>query len=202
MSHFQLHPLSLRIWHWINTGLIVLLILTGVRLRVPGINFLFAYRNTVLIHRVTGWVLMVSYLFWLVYSIVGGNLRKNYAFHRRDVKNAYCQALYYAFGVFRGEPNPCPATPEEKFNVLQKVAYIGVQLALTPIIIITGIFFTNIPYFHGAIAAIGGIRILDAVHVIVAYCFVIYLIVHVYMSTLGARPLTHIKAMFTGYEEE
>ena len=30
----------------------------------------------------------------------------------------------------------------------------------------------------------------------------IYLIVHAYMATLGPTPFTHIKAMFTGYEEE
>jgi thiosulfate reductase cytochrome b subunit len=202
MKHDELHPLWLRIWHWVNTALICLLILTGVRLRVPGIAFLFAYRNAVLLHRLTGAVMTLSYLFWLVYSIWSGSLRKNYAFHRRDLKNIFCQAEYYAFGVFRGRVNPCPATPEEKFNALQKIAYLSVQFALTPVIAVTGIFFSNIPYFHGAINATGGIRILDAIHVIVAYLFAIYLIVHVYMSTLGAKPLTHIKAMFTGYEEE
>ena len=201
MKHY-LHPLTLRIWHWVNTLLIILLIITGIRLRVPGIDFLFPYRTAVLLHRMTGGVLVVSYLFWLVYSIFSSNLRKNYAFHRKDIKNSYCQALYYSFGIFKGMPNPCPATPEEKFNVLQKIAYITVQFALTPIIAITGIFFSNITYFHSAIAAIGGIRILDAVHVTVAYFFVIYLIVHVYMSTLGKTPFTHIKSMITGYEEE
>lgn len=202
MNHHELHPLTLRIWHWVNTGLIILLILTGVRLRAPGINFLFAYRNAVLLHRLTGAVLTLSYLFWFVYSIWGGNLRKNYTFRRKDVKNFYCQAQYYAIGVFMGQSNPCPATPEDKFNPLQKMAYLGLQFVLMPVIVITGIFFSNIPFFHRAISAIGGTRILDAVHVLVAYFFVIYLIIHVYMSTLGPGPLTHIKAMFTGYEEE
>lgn len=201
MRHY-LHPPTLRIWHWANTGLIVLLILTGVRLRVPGIDFLFAYRDAVLLHRMAGGVLTLSYLFWLVYSIFSGNLRKNFAFHRRDVKNFSCQAGYYAAGVFMGRENPCPATPDEKFNPLQKTAYWGVQFVLTPIIVVTGIFFGNIAFFHGAISAIGGIRMLDATHVAAAYLMVIYLIVHVYMATLGPRPMTHIKAMFTGYEEE
>jgi thiosulfate reductase cytochrome b subunit len=186
----------------VNTGLIILLILTGVRLRVPGIDFLFPYRDAVLLHRVTGGALTLSYVFWIVYSIFGGNLRRNFAFRGKDLKNFYCQAGYYAVGVFMGRANPCPATPEEKFNPLQKIAYWGVQFVLTPAIVITGVFFGNIPLFRGAISAIGGIRMLDAIHVIVAYLMVIYLIVHVYMATLGTKPWTHIKAMFTGYEEE
>jgi thiosulfate reductase cytochrome b subunit len=52
------------------------------------------------------------------------------------------------------------------------------------------------------INSIGGLRILDAIHVVVGYIFVLYLLVHVYMSTMGHTPLTHVKAMFTGYEEE
>jgi thiosulfate reductase cytochrome b subunit len=112
------------------------------------------------------------------------------------------QGLYYAIGVFRGWPNPYPATPDAKFNPLQKVAYGTVMFVLTPLIAATGILFSNIPYFRGIISYIGGTRVLDAVHVIGGYLFVIYLIVHVYMATLGPTPFTHIKAMFTGYEEE
>jgi thiosulfate reductase cytochrome b subunit len=202
MKHNELHSLTLRIWHWTNAAFIALLIVTGVRLRVPGIDFLFVYRDAVLLHRIMGAVLTVSYLFWLVYSIWNGNLKKNYAFHRKDLKNFFCQAGYYAAGVFMGRGNPCPTTPEEKFNPLQKIAYWGVQFVLVPVVIVTGIFFGNIPVFRGAIGVIGGIRVLDAIHVVVAYLMVVYLIAHVYMATLGAKPLTHIKAMFTGYEEE
>jgi thiosulfate reductase cytochrome b subunit len=49
---------------------------------------------------------------------------------------------------------------------------------------------------------IGGVRILDAVHVATGYAFLLYLIVHLYMSTLGYRVTSHIKAIITGYTEE
>jgi thiosulfate reductase cytochrome b subunit len=203
MRHVELHTLTLRIWHWVNTVLIFLLILTGVRLRIPEIRVLFAYRNDVLIHRWTGLLATVSFLFWLAYSLVSGNIARNYAFRpARDGKGMVRQGLYYAIGVFRGWPNPYPATPDAKFNPLQKVAYTGVMFVLTPLTVVTGMLFSNIPYFRGIIGLIGGIRILDAVHVVVGYLFVIYLIVHVYMATLGPTPFIHIKAMFTGYEEE
>ncbi len=197
-----LHPLTLRVWHWVNTVLIVLLILTGVRLRIPDIGFLFAYRNAVLIHRWTGFIAIASFLFWLAYGLASGSIARYYAFHlRRDAAGMGKQGLYYAIGLFKGRANPYPATTTEKFNPLQKVAYIGVMFVLTPLVGATGILFSNIPYFHGAINAIGGMRVLDAIHVVLAYLFVIYLIVHVYMATLGPTPFTHTKAMFTGYEE-
>ncbi len=43
---------------------------------------------------------------------------------------------------------------------------------------------------------------LDAIHVIGAYVFALYLVVHVYMATLGRTAFSHIKAMIVGYEEE
>lgn len=76
------------------------------------------------------------------------------------------------------------------------------MLILTPIIIITGVLFSDIVYFLDIIKYIGGVRILDAIHVATGYAFLLYLIVHLYMSTLGYRIVSHIKAMITGYGEE
>jgi len=203
MKRFELHPLSLRIWHWVNTLIIILLVVTGARIRVPDINFLLSYRNAVLIHRWTGFAMTASFLFWLAYGLASGSIVRYYAFRPgRDVRGLGRQALYYSVGVFKGWANPYPATPSEKFNPLQKVAYIGVMFVFTSLAIATGILFSNIAYFRHVISLVGGTRIVDAVHVIVAYLFVIYLIVHVYMAMLGTTPLAHIKAMFTGYEEE
>jgi thiosulfate reductase cytochrome b subunit len=35
-----------------------------------------------------------------------------------------------------------------------------------------------------------------------AYVFALYLVVHIYMATLGRTASSHIKAMIVGYEEE
>jgi len=203
MKDFELHSLALRTWHWANTLLIVVLIATGVRLRVPDIGFLFAYSDAVIIHRWVGFATTASFLFWLVYGLASGGIPRYYAFRpSRDVGGMAGQAFYYAFGVFKGWANPYPTTPEEKFNPLQKVAYIGVMFVITPLIAATGILFSNIFYFRAVIGFIGGVRLLDAIHLGAAYLFMTYLIVHAYMATLGSTSLTHIKAMFTGYEED
>jgi len=202
MKRHFLHPFPLRAWHWANTALVLLLIVTGIQLRAPDIEVFSGYRAAVLVHKATGFIMAVSFVFWLFYTLIGRNARRQYLLLPSDLKGMVPQARYYLFGVFKGAKNPFSATPAAKFNVLQKTAYITIQFVFTPIIVVTGIFFSDILFFGGPIGVIGGIKILDAIHVIVAYVFVAYLFVHLYMATLGGTVLQHIKAMFTGYEEE
>ena len=202
MKRLWLHPFPLRAWHWLNTALVLLLIITGIQLRAPEVEIFSGYRTAVVVHKATGFVMVASFLFWLVYTLVSGRARRQYVIRLSDLAGLAKQGQYYAFGVFRGWENPFRATTEAKFNPLQKISYISIQFIFTPIIAVTGLCFGNILFFKGAIKSIGGIRVLDAIHVVVAYVFVAYLFVHVYMATVGRTPLVHTKAMFAGYEEE
>ena len=202
MKRLWLHPFTLRAWHWFNTVLVLLLMITGIQLRAPDVGIFSGYRTAVVVHKATGFIMAVSFLFWLIYGLSSRRVRRQYTIHLSDLTGIVKQGEYYAFGVFKGWENPFHATTEAKFNPLQKISYISVQFIFTPIIVVTGIFFSDILFFGGVIGSIGGIRILDAIHVVVAYLFVAYLFVHIYMATVGKTPLTHIKAMFTGYEEE
>ena len=48
---------------------------------------------------------------------------------------------------------------------------------------------------------VGGIGVIDTVHVLVFIFFVSFVMVHAYMGALGRTPATHFREMFTGYEE-
>jgi thiosulfate reductase cytochrome b subunit len=201
MKQVFLHPISLRIWHWTNAGLIFFLIMTGIQLRFPGVS-LFQYNQAVSLHKIAGFILIGPFLYWLVYYVITGGFNKHYRFHRRDAKGMTDQASYYLFSMFKGAKNPFTPSAHERFNPLQKMAYLSVMLILTPIILITGILFSDIFYFLDMINYIGGVRILDALHVATGYAFLLYLMIHLYMATLGDRVISHTKAMFTGYGEE
>ena len=99
---------------------------------------------------------------------------------------------------FQGQSNPFTASEEEKFNVLQKISYGAVMFILVPVIIITGILFDNILSFSQVINAIGGLRILDVIHVITGYLLVLFLVIHMYMATLGKTVTSYLKSMITG----
>jgi thiosulfate reductase cytochrome b subunit len=104
--------------------------------------------------------------------------------------------------MFKHQKSPFTPSSQERFNPLQKIAYLSVMLIFTPVILVTGILFSDIVCFLGIINYIGGLRILDAIHVATGYVFFLYLIVHLYMSTLGHRVVSHVIAMITGYVEE
>lgn len=200
-----LHPLSIRIWHWANALIILVLIITGAQLRITDIRIFSDYNFVVALHKYAGYFLTVSFLFWLAVYMMEwglGGLVRNYVVFPKDLRSMPSQAAYYSFLYFRGKPNPFKPSREVKFNALQKMAYSFTMLIAMPVVIITGILFGNIMDFYGAILFFGGIRVIDAVHVIAGYFFVIYLIVHIYMATLGTHVTSHTKAMITGYEEE
>ncbi len=123
MRRTYLHPLPLRVWHWANALLALVLFVTGIQIRIPGIASLRPQDPALLVHKYAGWTLAAFWVFWAVYSLVGGNLKRHYLFRKRDFGGVFIQARYYLFSIFKGEANPFRATPEEKFNALQKLAY-------------------------------------------------------------------------------
>lgn len=210
MKRIYLHTLTIRLWHWINAAIVIILTVTGVQLRAPGteaipksIGLWFPdYTTAVLIHKYAGFALTASFIFWFVYIMVSGSFLRHYLFRISDIALMGKQARYYVIGVFNGEKNPFTATPMGKFNPLQKLTYGVVMPVVLLALIITGILFSDIFYFRESIESFGGIRMLDAVHVIAAYLCLLNFSVHLYMTTMGHHLLDHIKSMIVGYEEE
>jgi thiosulfate reductase cytochrome b subunit len=202
MKRIDLHPLPLRIWHWSNALLVILLIITGIQLRLSGVASLRPHDPALLVHKYAGWAMTASAVFWLVYTLVTGNLGRHFAIRRNDLRGIFRQAKFYLISIFKGEENPFQPSPEEKFNPLQKLAYGAIMLVFTPILVLTGIPFNDMNLARKYVILWNMAGILDAIHVTAGYVFVLYLIIHIYMATLGRTAASHIKAMILGYEEE
>jgi thiosulfate reductase cytochrome b subunit len=187
MNKVYLHTLTIRIWHWVNALIIIVLLVTGLQLRVPEIEILDKFSTAVWIHKYAGYAMTASFFFWVFYVMIGNSFKRHYLPRRADGKIMGQQTLFYCSGIFKGGKNPFTPTPEGKFNPLQKMAYGSVMLMFTPVIVITGILFSDIIFFRSAIDLIYGIRVLVALHVISAYIFLLYLVVHTYMSTVIDR---------------
>jgi thiosulfate reductase cytochrome b subunit len=202
MKKIWLRPLALRIWHWANALMVILLIITGIQIRIPGVASLRPQDPALEIHRFAGWAMVASWVFWLVYSVATANLSRHYAIRRRDFGGILRQAKFYLISIFRGEENPFRPTPDHKFNPLQKLAYGSIMGIFAPLLVVTGILFSDIFWFRKYVLLWNIAGIVNALHVLGAYVFVLYLVVHIYMATLGSTALSHIKAMIVGYEEE
>ena len=203
MNRIYLHTLPVRMWHWLNVLCFAVLIVTGVQIRYRGILNLMSFQTAVDVHNFVGFSLIGLFLFWAAYYIASGHMKVYIPDLniKRFVQNAWKQAVYYGYGIFRGEPNPHHATLDHKFNPMQQMAYFGIMFLLMPLQIATGVLLWDLDRFAAVIDLAGGIKTISSLHLLLTIFFSAFLFVHIYLTTLGRTPLEHIRAMFTGYEE-
>ncbi|MFA6413007.1 MAG: cytochrome b/b6 domain-containing protein [Syntrophales bacterium] len=202
MMRIYLHPLPLRIWHWLNAFIVIMLIVTGLYLRLHGIAALKPHDPVLLWHKGMGLAMIIATLFWFIYNISSGNLRRHYGIKSRDIHGIFVQARFYLYSIFGGGENPFQASAADKYNPLQKIAYDAVMLIFLPVQALTGLLFMDIPPLRDYLLSVNLFGLLGAMHLIFAYLLVLYLIVHLYMATLGETVFSHTKAMIVGYEEQ
>ena len=205
MKKIYLHPIPVRLWHWINVLGFIILIITGIQMRYGNIIRLFSFETAVDIHSWTGFILIANYCIWLFYYFLTFKIKiyiPPITHPIKFAKDSIRQAIFYGYGIFVGDPNPHHPTPDNKFNPMQKISYLMIMMLLIPVQIITGLFLWDPKLFSKWINLVGGIQIVDMMHVLLFIFFSAFIVVHFYLATLGHTPLAHIKAMFTGYEEE
>ena len=200
-----LQPTPVRIWHWLNAFGIVTLTVTGAQIRFPEYIQLFAsYKSVILLHNTAGLVVAASFSLWFFYyGLVARNMRKIYVPTKDDLQVGLLrQAKFYLLTYFLGWPNPHHPTPENKFNPMQKSAYMAIMFVLMPLVALTGILLTNVSPLREIVILVGGLKLLVAAHFLLACCLIAFLFTHVYLATLGKTPMAYIKPMWTGWEEE
>lgn len=207
MKHKQmiyLTPMPVRIWHWLNAFGIVTLCLTGLQIRFPDyVNIFGAYIAAIRLHNAAGVVVSISYFLWLIYYlVVAKSLIKLYIPTMADIKSGiFRQVFFYFLTYFLGKPNPHHASPESKFNPMQKAAYLVIMLVLLPLVIVSGGLLMYIAPLREVFLLLGGIKMLVGTHFLIACCFTAFLFVHIYLATLGHTPLAYFKPMWHGWEE-
>lgn len=133
-----------RFWHWGQAALVLLLILTG--LDIHGVISLFGFEQSTTLHHWAGfiWTAMVILIFTWVFTT--GEWKQFVP----DMRGIDGVLRFYLYGVFVGEPHPHHMSPENKFNPLQRLAYLGLLFILLPIQIITGLIFFFFPELRAA----------------------------------------------------
>ncbi len=203
MKKVYIHPLPVRVWHWINAAGFVFMIVSGLQIRYPDIFALMSFNLAVDLHNTVGFVLIANYFLWLGFYLFSDRI---VIYHpelnpRKHFEDSIKQVQYYGLGIFRGDPNPHHPGPYDKFNPMQKSAYQIIMLMLVPIQFLTGVLLWNVAFFAPVVGFFGGVRVVDTLHVLCFIFFASFLFVHFYLATLGHTPAAHFKAMWTGYEE-
>ncbi len=193
-----LHPLVERLWHWFQALCIVMLIITGIMLHWPE-RFPGWFDWSVSVHNWFGWGAVIAFVVWLIYNLSTRRI-SHYIPKKGEIpRGMITQAKFYGYGIFKHEPHPYAPTEDNKFNPLQKIAYLKFQLFLFPILLISGILYMYPETFSGIINAIGGTVVLGVIHLILGSLFTAFLVAHLYLATTGETVGENFKAIVFGY---
>lgn len=199
-ERLYLYPLWLRSWHWVNVVLFLILIITGLSLQYSNPDYLMIrFDKAVSFHNLSGILMTVNFIVFLLSNQLTSN-KKYYKFNKKKIyKRLLKQFRFYTYGLFKHEQPPFPVTKKRKFNPMQKMSYLVVMYFLMPIVIISGFGLLypeiNIPNVFGT----SGIHITDLVHITSGFLLSIFMVIHVYFCTIGAKPISNFKSMITGW---
>ncbi|MDP3445048.1 MAG: cytochrome b/b6 domain-containing protein [Ignavibacteria bacterium] len=197
-----LYPVWLRIWHAINALMFLTLLVTGLSLQYSNPDFvLIRFDLAVTYHNIAGLVLAFNYLIFIFGNVVTGNL-KFYKIPVKGIVNQMIkQILYYVSGTFKGEHTPYPVSKDRKFNPLQQVAYIATMYVMIPVMILTGLALLFPEFIVENVWNLSGIYLTALLHGIVSVFLLIFLVIHLYFSTMGTSAISNFKSIVNGYHE-
>lgn len=188
-----------RFWHWVQSALIIFLIITGFE--VHDSIHIFGYEAAVEFHRVASYMLIALIIFAIFWHITTGEWRQ-YIPTTRKIKE---QIQYYSSGIFKNAPHPDRKTQLRKLNPMQAWVYLGFKVFVVPVMVISGLmymFHKQVNSNDVVIISEIPLEVIAYIHTLIAWTLVAFLIVHIYLTTTGHTPVSNIKAMITGFEEQ
>lgn len=203
MAHdkIYLYPIWIRIWHWLNAILFILLMITGISMQYsnPDNPWLVSFELSVQLHNICGIFISINYLLFFLGNLFTSN-GKQYKMKTKGLfTRLYNQSIFYLFGMFKKEDAPYPISKENKFNPLQRFIYSTAMYIGFPIIIASGLalFFPEIiiPQIFG----VSGLLVTAMFHVIIGFILSLFLFIHLYVCTIGSSISSNFKSMITGW---
>ena len=184
-----------RFWHWSQALLIFVLLFTGFA--IHGTYEVMKFSTAVQVHTLAAWALIVLWVFAIFWHFTTGEWRQYIP--TRD--GLFAVMHYYLIGTFTGASHPYKKTTKAKHNPLQRLAYLFFKLVISPIIWVSGLLYL---FYNDWPATLDGALELETVALVntgAAFAMLVFIIAHVYMTTMGKTLTSHIKPMITGYED-
>jgi len=189
------YPGVVRISHWVNAGLFLLLGITGLSVRFEEAPWALGLETATRLHNAAGVLLALNFVLFLIRGILTGDIRQYLPSPDGLIGRMARQARYYLWGIFRGEAKPFAVTREHRFNPLQQVAYLCVFLLGMPVLIVSGVLLL-LP--ESVTSGIAPRPFLVTMHYVFVVCFALFFVGHLYLATTGETPFTLIWGMVTG----
>ncbi len=177
-----------RLWHWAQGVAFLGLALSGASMHWADSPWSpLSFGTAVTLHNGCGIVTLVTWAGFAIWNPRSGNLR-HYRLRGTGLDaHLWPQIRYYAWGIFRREPEPFPPRAGEKFNPAQRLAYTVVMYLLMPIVLVSGtlLFFPVLAPQHAL--GLPGLLPMAMIHLSAGYLLVAFLILHVYLTRFFHR---------------
>ncbi len=193
------YPAWLRIWHGINAIGIIILIITGFTMNSGFEKALIDFNLNIQLHNWTGAIISLNYLIFLFGNMFTSNKKFYIVKPKNFLKRPIKQAYYYAWGMFHGMEPPYPLSEKRKFNPLQKYTYIAVMYLVVPLVILTGFALMFPEVIFNKIYNISGVLITAVMHSAMGFIISVFLIVHLYIASIGKSPLDNFRSIVNGW---
>ena len=191
----QVHPLIVRIAHWINVLAILMMVLSGWRIYNASPLFEFKFPTAWTLggwlggalqwHFAAMWVLAVNGLIYVAYGVFSGHFR------RKLLPVTPGAVLRDIGAALRGK---LAHEDLRLYNAAQRAAYLG-AIVLAVILILSGLVIWKPVQFHALGLLMGDFEGARYIHFFAMAALVLFVIVHVAMVALVPRTFP---TMFTG----
>lgn len=193
--YVRIHPLLVRITHWINAFAILIMVLSGWRIYNASPLFGFKFpgdwtlggwlAGAIQWHFAAMWLLAANGLIYVGYGMLSGHFR-------RKLLPVTPGALLHDIGqALRGR---LAHDDLRVYNAAQRAAYLG-AIVLAAVLILSGLVIWKPVQFYELGVLMGDFEGARYVHFIAMAALVVFVFVHVLMVILVPRTLP---TMFTG----
>ena len=218
------HRLPTRLWHWVNALTVFIMLMSGLMIfnahphlywgqfganfdhpwlsfhgrpvpgwaTIPSTYNLAAARRW---HLAFAWLLAIGLIVFLLTSLINGHAHRDLAPKADEVRPGHIWndiKEHARLNFPKGEA-------ALRYNILQKLSYVGVIFILLPLMLLTGLAMS--PAMDAAwpvlIDVFGGRQSARSIHFICAMLLLAFIIVHLVMVVL-AGPINEIGSMITG----
>lgn len=183
-----------RFWHWSQALLIFILAFSGFG--VHGTHHFLDFRTAVVVHSTAAVALIVLWIFTTFWNFTTGQWKQ----YLPELSRLPAIIKFYAWGILTGAPHPYHKTLRRKQNALQSLAYLWFMVFIGPALWASGIVYLAYPLWAEYAIGTPALPAIATIHLVAAFLMIVFVAIHVYMTTTG-KTLTHyIRTMITGYD--
>jgi len=190
----RIYPRFERFWHWMQALLILVLLFTGLAL--SGLLGLIPFGPALIWHVIAALALIVLWIFAIFWHITTGTW-VHYLPSRKGLGRVI---RFYAYGIFKGEGHPYRRAYWRKHNPLQALTYLALKVVLFPAVWVTGVLLLGWNFWEGVPGATGWAVVVANLHLLAACAIAAFVIVHVYLLTVGHPFREQLRPMITGFD--